>query len=87
MQVVYFEFADGNAQRVCIAGTFNGWRPDASEMISLGDGRWRKKLSLVPGEYEYRFVIDGNWITDPRCPEKRPNGFGEKNSVLLVPDS
>jgi hypothetical protein len=84
---IHFELTAEKAQKVCIAGTFNDWHPDASEMIPLGDGKWRKDLSLTPGEYEYRFVIDGKWIADPQCPHEKPNGLGEKNSVILVPQS
>jgi 1,4-alpha-glucan branching enzyme len=86
-RVVRFEFNDGHAQKVSIAGSFNDWRPEASEMLRLEDGKWWKDLSLSPGEYEYRFVIDGKWVTDPECPQERANGFGENNSVLLVPES
>ena len=83
-QLVHFEFTDGRAGKVCIAGTFNDWHPDATEMISLGDGKWRKDLLLAPGEYEYRLVVDGKWITDPTCRKQKPNGLGENNSVLSV---
>jgi hypothetical protein len=86
-RVIQFEFRDGKAEKVYIAGTFNDWHPDASEMIPLGDGKWRKDLSLSPGEYEYRFVVDSVWVTDPECPDERSNGFGEKNSVIRVPES
>ena len=39
---------------------------------------------LPPGAYEYKFVVDGEWLTDPGNPEVRPNAFGTYNSVLLV---
>ncbi|HEY0551437.1 MAG TPA: glycogen-binding domain-containing protein [Verrucomicrobiae bacterium] len=85
-RVIRFEFAAGKAEKVCIAGTFNDWHPHASEMIAVGDGRWQKDLSLSPGEYEYRFVIDGRWVIDPGCPVQKSNGFGESNSVICVPE-
>ena len=85
-QVIHFEFSDGNAMNVCIAGTFNDWHPNATPMIPLGEGKWRKDLLLAPGEYEYRLVVDGNWMTDPECAEQKPNGLGERNSVVLVPN-
>jgi hypothetical protein len=84
-RIVQFELAGAHAQRVCIAGTFNDWHPDASEMIPVGDGKWRKDLTLSPGEYEYRFVVDGEWRTDPGCHREKPNNLGGTNSVLLVP--
>ena len=42
-------------------------------------------LELASGTYEYRFVVDGKWITDPRCAHTVPNAFGETNSLLIVP--
>jgi hypothetical protein len=86
-RVIHFELTGAKAENVYIAGTFNDWHPDASEMIAVDEGKWRKDLSLCPGEYEYRFVIDGKWVVDPGCPVQRPNGFGENNSVLRVPDA
>jgi len=85
-RIIHFEFQDGDAQKVFIAGTFNEWHPNASEMIAIGNGKWMKDLTLNPGEYEYRFVADGRWINDPGCKREKPNGFGESNSVILVPE-
>ena len=84
-QLVHFEYEDAAARKVCIAGSFNDWRSEASEMIPMGSGKWVKDLELTPGTYEYRFIIDGNWVTDPRCAHTVPNAFGETNSLLIVP--
>ena len=53
-------------------------------MVSVGDGRWLKGLVLPPGNYEYRVVVDGEWMPDPRASETVTNPFGERNSVLKV---
>ena len=53
-------------------------------MVPVGDGRWLKELILAPGVYEYRLVVDGEWMPDPRASETVPNPFGEMNSVLKV---
>lgn len=53
-------------------------------MISLGEGRWFKELVLAPGFYEYRLVVDGEWIPDPSADETTSNPFGGINSVLKV---
>lgn len=84
--LVHFELEDAAARKVCIAGSFNDWQPEVSEMIPMGSGKWVKDLELVPGTYAYRFIIDGKWITDPRCAHTVPNAFGETNSLLLVPE-
>ena len=43
-QLVHFELNDPTARRVCIAGSFNDWHPDVSEMVSMGSGKWGKDL-------------------------------------------
>jgi hypothetical protein len=50
----------------------------------LGDGRWLKETVLPAGTYEYRLVVDGQWIADPLAKETMPNPFGGMNSVLKV---
>lgn len=84
-QTLRIEFHDEHALAVFIAGTFNDWRPGVVPMISLGQGRWVKELSLPPGRYEYRLVVDGQWICDPAAAEKVPNPFGGLNAVLIAP--
>jgi hypothetical protein len=51
-------------------------------MIRLDDQHWGKDLVLPPGIYEYRFVVDGEWVTDPKAAEAVPNPFGSSNSIL-----
>jgi 1,4-alpha-glucan branching enzyme len=53
------EFDHPTATTVAIAGTFNSGRPGVTPMALLGDGRWVKELVLLPGVYEYRYVVDG----------------------------
>lgn len=82
---VHIEFSYPAAATVAIAGTFNDWRPEATPMISTGEGRWLKDLVLPSGRYEYLFVVDGKWVTDPFAPATVPNPFGGMNSVITVP--
>lgn len=72
------------ATAVFVAGSFNDWHPAATDMLSVGEGKWVKELTLPPGSYEYRLVVDGEWLTDPSCPERVANPFGTENSVLRV---
>jgi len=81
---VHLELVHPAAKTVCIASTFNNWHPAATEMVNLGNGRWAKELTLPPGAYEYRIVVDGEWIADPQAKETAPNPFGGVNSVLKV---
>jgi 1,4-alpha-glucan branching enzyme len=81
---VCFELTQPAGQSVCIAGSFNDWHSSATPMIALGEGHWRKELTLPPGRYEYRLVVDGQWVDDPAARETVPNPFGGLNAVLEV---
>lgn len=81
---VHIVFNHASATAVRIAGTFNDWRPQATPMIPLGEGRWAKELALPPGTYEYCVVVDDVWMADPLARESAPNPFGGFNSVLRV---
>jgi 1,4-alpha-glucan branching enzyme len=84
---VHFEFTHPTATSVCIAGTFNQWKPEAKILHSSGAGNWWKETSLAPGTYEYCLIVDGQWMPDPRARESVPNPFGGRNSVLHVASS
>jgi len=81
---VRFEFTHPTATTVCVAGTFNGWQPEAKSLHPAGGGRWFKETVLAPGAYEYCLVVDGRWMPDPLAKESAPNPFGGRNSVLRV---
>jgi 1,4-alpha-glucan branching enzyme len=81
---VRFEFTDLKATTVCVAGTFNNWKPEAKALHPDGTGKWWKETPLKPGDYEYCFVVDGQWIADPRAAESVANPFGGRNSILKV---
>jgi 1,4-alpha-glucan branching enzyme len=71
------------AKEVYVAGEFNNWDPKADRMVKRM-GVFRKMLQLQPGEYQYRFVVDGTWHSDPTAPKQVPNEFGTTNSVVQV---
>jgi 1,4-alpha-glucan branching enzyme len=72
------------ARKVALVGTFNAWDPNRHPMHHSGGGLWNKSLFLPPGEYEYKFWIDGRWQEDPRSGQSVSNPFGTKNSLLRV---
>jgi 1,4-alpha-glucan branching enzyme len=84
LEPVRFEFTHPTASTVCVAGTFNDWHAEAKPLHPLGGGRWLKETVLPPGAYEYRLVVDGQWIADPLAKESAPNPFGGRNSILRV---
>lgn len=81
---VLFELVKPGAKQVCVAGSFNGWKPERAPLSSVGDGRFVGDLTVDPGRYEYLFVVDGQWLPDPQAKESVQNPFGGTNSVLTV---
>ncbi|MFQ3586189.1 MAG: alpha-amylase family glycosyl hydrolase [Fimbriimonadaceae bacterium] len=80
--------ANGPANRVNLAGTFNGWNRDATPMVADPgtDNRvWRIRVRLQPGKHLYKFVINGEtWVTDPNAARNEDDGNGNINSVLII---
>ena len=74
------------ADQVFVAGSFNRWDPYANSMERDPDGAWSCTLVIDPGEYDYRFFVDGEWCDDPENLLRHPNGFGTENCVLIVQD-
>ena len=72
-----------DADKVILSGTFNRWTEDYFKMIPTNDG-WKLTLQLKPGEYEYKFIVDGDWMEDPTNNLKNRNEFDGYNSVIKI---
>jgi 1,4-alpha-glucan branching enzyme len=49
------------------------------------EGKWELTLSLAPGRYPYRFLIDQKkQVLDPSTGITEPDGYGGQNSVVVV---
>jgi 1,4-alpha-glucan branching enzyme len=81
---VCFELVQPDAKTVCVAGSFNDWKPETAPLAQVGNGRWVGDLAVKPGRYEYLFVVDGQWLPDPNAKESVENPFGGKNSIIGV---
>jgi len=81
---VTFKLNNPDAREVFLAGSFNNWNPSARPLKKDAKGVWKTIMMLPRGTYEYRFVIDGQWIDDPDSSEKQLNEFGSYNSILTV---
>ncbi len=83
---VSFSFYAPHAKAVAIAGSFNAWNTKANSLTGPDkNGFWSIVVPLHEGRYEYLFLVDGkDWHPDPSMPGV-DDGFGGKNSVLVVP--
>jgi len=81
---VLFAVNFDSAKKVLIAGDFNGWSQMGTPMKMSSPGKWETTLPLPAGRYRYRFVVDGQWVTDPNNTYVESNQFGELNSIVEV---
>jgi hypothetical protein len=83
-QKVTFSYFAPAAQSVLLAGDFTGWDHSPLSLKKLKTGTWKTTVALRPGEYQYRLLVDGQWIDDPQCRTRRPNQFGSQNCICVV---
>ena len=80
---VEFKLTAREAKSVAVAGSFNNWSTKKTPLRKEGES-WITTLELPRGLYEYRFVVDGNWLSDPNAKQSIANPFGTINSVLTL---
>ena len=83
-RAVNFEFRELPGKEIFIAGSFNEWKLVKKLEDKNRNGVYRCRMLLLPGVYQYKFVVDGEWRIDPGNPNFQPNEFGSLNSVLVV---
>jgi 1,4-alpha-glucan branching enzyme len=81
---IEFKFYAPQAKKVSLAGSFNNWNAKALAAKKDSRGNWVVKVSLKPGKYEYKFIVDGSWLNDPRCTSCVVNSFGTQNCIIDV---
>lgn len=72
-----------DASVVALTGTFNHWNQSQLLFAREGDG-WVCRLDLDPGVYQYKFVVDGDWLLDPSNPDTAEDEAGNVNNVIEV---
>lgn len=70
------------AKVVRLAGNFTDWKPLG--MARQKDGAFAASVKLPPGVYQYKFIVDGAWITDPDNDYRAANPYGSTNSVAAI---
>jgi len=86
--VVQFNFEAPQASSVVLVGDFNGWEKGVCYLYDEDkDGIWTTRITLKPGQYQYLFIVDEQEIVaDPVAQKYVNDGFGGRNSLLIVRD-
>jgi hypothetical protein len=83
-----FVLLEPKATQVAVTGDFAHWAAEGVPLERDADGLWMAEISLPPGIHNYVFVVDGKrWIPDPRAMWSVDDGFGSRNSVIVIPKS
>ena len=84
---IIFTYA-GAAGEVLVTGEFTGWAESAAAgayaMTEVAGDSWEVVVTLDPGSYQYKLIVDGNWMTDPANPATVDDGEGNINSLIVV---
>lgn len=79
-----FSITAPDAANVMLVGDFTNWQDKPISMVKREHGLWTASVNLSPGTHHYRFLVDGQWRSDPDCTLSVPNPYGEENSVRTV---
>ena len=81
---VFFIY-QGTAASLDIAGDFTNWSPAMPMTSVIGTNFYYSSAHYErDARLDYKFIIDGNWILDPKNPYTCTGGFGP-NSELRMP--
>jgi len=72
-----------DAKKVILSGSFNDWNKKEARMAKTSSG-WAIPVYLKQGTYNYKFIVDKEWVIDPANPKIRDDGMGNKNSVVSI---
>lgn len=75
--------------RVYVAGSFNGWDPEATP-LPAHDGGWSGFVELPPGEHRLQLRVRpprgrDRWLPPPGLARYEPDGFGGTDGVVSIP--
>ena len=79
-----FSFHAPAVASVLLVGDFTDWLKNPVSLRRGPKGIWKTTLALKPGNYRYRFLVDGEWQDDPECALRVANPFGTQDAVRTV---
>ena len=72
---------------VNLAGSFNNWSTSAQAMTQQTDGSWKATIPLMPGTYQYKFVMNGSQWPNNMCNDPtwgNPNNGGKVDATVTT---
>lgn len=85
MKKTLFSLIAPKAREVLLVGDFTNWqaKPLMMDRMKPRSRTFAAAVNLPPGTYHYKFIVDGEWVADPKA-DSVPNDFGTRNSVITI---
>jgi len=82
---IVFKLEASKDAAVQIAGDFNEWIPEPLHFSESEDKQlWHISIPLHPGSYEYKYLVDGEWMPDPDNDSTVEDAYGGVNSIVSL---
>ena len=88
--VVDMAYEDVSADGVHVAGSFQGWDPEATMLTNIEEAKYAVTVTLTSGEYyEYKFINGNTFGEAEAVPEECgvPDGFGGFSRYITAPEN
>ncbi|RUS31679.1 immunoglobulin E-set [Jimgerdemannia flammicorona] len=84
-----FSWPSSSPQTVIVTGTFDGWARSVKLTRDESANCFLTTMEISfpkdgAGKLFYKFIVDGNWVTDPQAPVERDANWN-LNNVIPVP--
>jgi Glycogen recognition site of AMP-activated protein kinase len=71
-----------DARKVILTGSFEGWSKNEL-LMERNENGWQLSYVVPAGNYEYKLIVDGKWMTDPKNPFSTGSGNTENSFIAL----
>jgi 1,4-alpha-glucan branching enzyme len=83
---VRFIWPDCSACSVFLVGDFNDWNERSHPLRKANAEKYELEVHLRPGNYRFKYLIDGIWWNDPDAEAYEPNPWGSEDSIIRISD-
>ena len=74
------ECFENKPQSILLAGSFNGWSSKVNMIFDGMKNYWYANVTVPKGKCYYKFIVDGNWMCNPKEPTETDES-GNTNNV------
>jgi len=83
MVFTYKPKANSFPKSIALIGTFNNWKIKWPLKYDNFSRAWKIYLNLPPGDYIYKYIVDGVWVCNDDEP-KETDVYGNINNIVKV---